>query len=51
MHHSNLKGGNSQGGFIIFLLGSNGDALLITWQSKKTKANGKEHSSYENIGT
>ena len=33
--HANLKGGSSQGGYIIFLNGKNNHVALISYRSRK----------------
>ena len=33
--HANLKGGSSQGGYIIFLHGENSHVAPISWRSRK----------------
>ena len=35
--YRNLKGENSQGAFVMFLVGKNGSSSILTWQSKKVK--------------
>ena len=46
---ANLKDSGSQGGFIIFLAGSNGNYAPIHWQSKKIKCVVKSTIAAETI--
>ena len=35
--YQNLKGENSHGAFVTFLVGKNGSSSILNWQSKKVK--------------